>query len=99
MPPRDDFAAQGDAVWQQGRMLMKITPSDTVDLPRIPKALLCTNAGNIAVIALGGNKDVDGETDLGAAIVIPVGAGDVFDACRISRVKATGTTATIYGIL
>lgn len=73
----------------QGRKLTAITPSDTVDLTDVPKALLVTAAGNISIDA------VDGPA---TAVVVAVTAGQVFDAVRVKRVRATSTTATVYAI-
>lgn len=75
----------------QGRKLVLITPNDGADLTDIPKALLIGGtAGNISV------DPVDG---VPTAVVIPVVAGQIFDAVRVKRVRSTSTTATpIYGI-
>ena len=74
----------------QGRKLTLVAPNDGADLADIPKALLIGGAGNISI------DPVDGPA---TAAVIPVAAGQVFDAVRVKRVRATGTTATnIYAI-
>ena len=75
----------------QGRSLTEITPADGTDLDDIPKALLIgATGGNISI------DPVDGEE---TAVIIPVTAGQVFDAVRVKRVRSTGTTATpIYAI-
>lgn len=99
MPAVDPFKGHVDHVTDQGHRLMAITPDDANDLPRIPKALLCTVAGNICVDAVDGNLGVDGASNLGAGIIVPMGAGDTFDAVRVKRVRSTGTTATVYGVL
>lgn len=62
-----------------------ITPSDTVDLPVRPRALVALTAGNLAL------RDA-----LGVVITYPVAAGQVVDF-RAVRVMATGTTATVAG--
>lgn len=86
----DPFANINDLT-SQGRKLTAITPSDTVDLTDVPKALLIGGtAGNISI------DPVDGTA---TAVIIPVTAGQTFDAVRVKRVRATGTTATpIYAI-
>lgn len=62
-----------------------VTPSDTVDLAFVSRALYVGGAGNITVIMAG-----DGSTVLFSAVpaglVLPI---------RVNRVKATGTTATL----
>lgn len=60
-----------------------ITPSDTADLPQVTRQLRVTgSSGNLAATWLNGLQSVE-----------PVFTGDVLD-WRISRVLATGTTAT-----
>lgn len=75
----------------QGRKLTLITPADGADLTDVPKALLIgATAGNISI------DPVDGTP---TAVIIPVTAGQVFDAVRVKRVRSTGTTATpIYAV-
>lgn len=91
MPPVDPFAGYPSQLTGQGRRLTLITPDDANDLSEIYKALLIGGtAGNISV------DPVDGTP---TAVIIPVTAGQVFDAVRVKRVRSTGTTATpIYGI-
>ena len=82
---------RADDLKDQGRKLTLITPSDTVDVADVPKALLIGNTGGTISI-----DDVAGGT---TATVIPVSAGQVFDAVRIKRLRLTNTTATpVYGI-
>ncbi|MGI0017019.1 MAG: spike base protein, RCAP_Rcc01079 family, partial [Nitrososphaera sp.] len=61
-----------------------VTPSDTVDLTNISRALYVGGAGAVVVTMRDGN-------DLTFS---GVPAGKVLDI-RVSRVKATGTTATL----
>lgn len=68
----------------QGRTATAVTASDSTDLTDVPKALWIDVAGNVSV------DPVDGP---GTAVVFTVPAG-VFDAVRVKRVRATGTTAT-----
>lgn len=89
MPPFDRFE-NVDGPTVQGRTATLVTPNDSADLAESPKALLIGGtAGNIAIDA------VNGATNM----IIPVVAGQLFDAVRVRRVRATGTTATpIYAI-
>lgn len=60
-----------------------IVPSDTVDLPNLPRQIRVTGSGgNLAAVW------ADGQTR-----TIPVFTGDILD-WRLVRVLATGTTAT-----
>lgn len=60
-----------------------ITPSDSADLPATTRQIRVTGAGgSMVVIWLDGVETTE-----------PVQAGDTLD-WRITRVKATGTTAT-----
>lgn len=60
-----------------------VTPSDTVDLTAISRALYVGGAGNLVVITMGGETvTLVGAT---AGSIIPL---------RVTRVKATDTTAT-----
>lgn len=62
-----------------------ITASDTLDLPRRPRALRVQTAGNLAL------RDENGTT-----ITYAVTAGELLPL-RVVRVMATGTTATVVG--
>lgn len=95
----DKFRNYPDQVFSQGRQLMLVAPSDANDLPFVPKALVCTVAGNIVVTAVDGNLQADGQTDVGAGITFAVGVGDRFDAVRVKRVWSTNTTATVVAVL
>lgn len=59
-----------------------VVPSDSTDLPMIPRALYCTGIGNVRVTMRSG-----------AIVTLPMLAGAPLPA-RVSRVWATGTTAT-----
>jgi len=61
-----------------------VTPNDGVDLAEMTKALLVGVAGNIAV-TLSGMAD-------GTSIILPCPVG--YNPLRVSRVWATGTTAS-----
>lgn len=80
----DKFANIND-LGSQCRAALAVTPSDSVDLTDVPKALY---------IGVGGNISVDPVDGPGTAVIFPVVAGQVFDFVRVKRVRATGTTAT-----
>lgn len=67
--------------------IFAITPSDTADLATIPKSLVVTVAGNLAVRGTGGTT-----------VTFPVTAGQIVPL-RARRVMATGTTATVAGMV
>ena len=75
-----------DDLTSQGRRVVAITPSDTVDLIDVPKALWVGVAGDIAGTGASG---VDGVAFTYKNV--PVG---VFDAVRFKRIFVTGTLAT-----
>jgi hypothetical protein len=62
---------------------VNVTPSDTVDLARLPKGLYISGAGNVVC------QNIDGTS----ATFTAVPAGTVLPI-RAKRVLATGTTAT-----
>lgn len=65
-----------------------ITPSDSADVPTVPRALYCTGDGDVVVTMRNG----------GAPVTLPMIAGVPLPV-RVSRVWATGTTATgIVGV-
>ena len=66
--------------------LFSITPSDTVALTTIPKALLVTVTGNVAVRGTGSTP-----------VTFPVTAGQVLPV-RARYIYATNTTATVVGL-
>ena len=65
-----------------------VTPNDGVDLPLKPcQALLVTATGNLSVVMeAGGQIDLTGVT---ANTLLPL---------RVSRVRSTGTTATVVAL-
>jgi hypothetical protein len=67
--------------------LFTITPSDTVALGTIPKALLVTVAGNVAVRGTGASP-----------VTLAVTAGQILPI-RARYVYATNTTATVVGLV
>jgi hypothetical protein len=60
-----------------------ITPSDTTDLAYISRALFIGGAGNIVVTPASGQANIT--YTVPAGMILPI---------RVSRVIATGTTAT-----
>jgi hypothetical protein len=64
-----------------------VVPSNTVDLPTVPRALFFKAAGNVV---LSGSDGVD--------ITLAVTAGQRLDL-RPTRIKATGTTVTATNII
>ena len=62
-----------------------ITPSDSTDLPVIPRVLYCAGAGTVAI-----------RDRAGVALTYTLVAGDILPIGP-QRVMATGTTATLYG--
>lgn len=67
--------------------LFAITPSDTVALATVPKALLVTVAGNVAVRGTGSSP-----------VTLAVTAGQILPI-RARYVYATNTTATVVGLV
>ncbi|MBL4757615.1 MAG: hypothetical protein JKY32_08250 [Rhizobiales bacterium] len=60
-----------------------VTPNDGADLSELPRALMVAGAGDVAV------EFVDG-----TALTLPGLQAGVIYAVRVSRILATGTTAT-----
>lgn len=83
------FQRKSSSVSDQGLSHVAITPSDTVDLHQIAKAIYVGGAGDISAVS------ANGET----VILKAVPAGTQYVASQIRRVNATGTTATdIVGV-
>lgn len=97
MPSVDPFKGWPDTPLKQGRILKQVTPDDANDLPIIPKALFVTVSGNLAIRAVDGNFDANGNAV--GAIVFAVVAGQIFDLVQVGRVFATNTTATVLAVL
>jgi hypothetical protein len=86
----DSFAFAADSASNPARRLAAITPSDTVDLTEIPKALWVAVGGTVTLVGVGDVANAG--TALGtlpAGTLIPV---------RARRVRATGTSATLVGL-
>lgn len=97
MAVADDFANINDLTSQGRKLRTMPANSDSVDWTRIPKALLILTTGNIAITAVDGNYD-SSDVVTTTSLVIPVTAGQVFDAVRVRRMWNTGTTATFLAI-
>jgi hypothetical protein len=82
MAANDRFVSQSSLVGP-GDDAFVISTSDTVDLASVTRAIYVGVTGDVAVITKGGTTLTF--TAVPAGAVIPV---------RVSRVKATGTTAT-----
>lgn len=79
----DAFDTQSTSLSSPLTFGFPIAPSDSQDLPRVTRQLRVTGApGNLSVLWASGTQTLE-----------PVFTGDVLD-WRISRVLATGTTAT-----
>lgn len=84
MPFTDLQAQRGDTVDFPATRLRAVTPSDTLDLDFIPKALYIGTGGSISIIALEDSAPIT-LTNVVAGTFIPV---------RAKFVRATGTTAS-----
>ena len=87
MPIIDTFATYGTPTDAPADNALSITPSDSSDLTNMPRALCCLVSGTVRVVTKGG-----------ATVDLYLVAGSPLPI-RVSRVHATGTTATgIVGI-
>lgn len=84
MPAVDTFAGTLGAPRNPFANAAAVTPSDSADLADVTQALYVGGAGALAVVMQGG------QTVTFSAVPV----GTVLDI-RVSRVKATGTTATL----
>lgn len=81
----DNFSSHSKGMSSPADVHYAITPSDSTDLPRIPRGLRVLTSGNLAI-----------RDRLGTDITYPVVAGEVL-AFRGVRILFTGTTATVVG--
>lgn len=79
----DPFQNFGDSAADPARRAFAVTPSDSVALTQLPKALLIGGAGLIVL------RPIDSIAD----VTISVAAGQIVPI-RASHVRAAGTTAT-----
>lgn len=82
--PTDDFGSQADSVSSPSLAPFAITPNDSADLAKIPKALWVGTGGDVAVRGVNNASPVVFR-NVPNGFIIPV---------RVVRVLATGTTAT-----
>lgn len=83
MPITDPYSAHAASPSSPARRAESVTPSDTVDLNAVAKSLYVGGPGDVRVLPAGG----------GTAVTLsahPIGYLPV----QVSRVLATGTTAT-----
>ena len=81
----DNFQSHPPGLDSPARRHYAISPSDTVDLLQLPRALRVLTSGNLAL-----------RDELGTVITYAVTAGEILPF-RAMRVMATGTTATVVG--
>ena len=86
--PDDEFRYNSTGLTGPASKAAAITPSDTVDLTSVPRALYCTGEGTVRVtMRLGGDP-----VDLPMLVGIPL-------PVRVTRVWDSGTDATgIVGV-
>lgn len=82
MPAIDLHANMGEGLTSPYDNAAEVTPSDTVDLTYVTRALWCAVTGTVKVTMLGGG---DVTIDHGAHVLLPI---------RVTRVWATGTANT-----
>lgn len=80
MPAIDLHANMGEGLTSPYDNAAEVTPSDTVDLTYVTRALWCGVTGTVKVTMLGGG---DVTIDHGAHVLLPI---------RVTRVWDTGTT-------
>lgn len=78
-------SGDGHPMMVNGTKAVVITPSDTVDLTSRPAILYVGGTGHLRVDTVGGSSDILFSN-------VPVGW---FDKVLVTRVRATGTTATL----
>jgi hypothetical protein len=81
--PNDNFAGAGDMLGASARNPYAITPSDTQELPTIPKGIYVGTGGNVTLRGVGASADV----------VYKNLSNGSYIAIRAQFVRATGTTA------
>lgn len=78
----DDFATIQPSFQSPLTAGASVTPSDSTDLTDVTRAVYVGVAGDLTVVINGGNLTISGVT---AGSLLPI---------RVSRILATGTTAT-----
>lgn len=79
----DLFASQGTALDSPATRAVAVTPSDGADLATFARALYIGGEGDVSCVTVGGDTVIF--TAVAGGSILPV---------RVSRVRATGTTAT-----
>ncbi|WP_068072742.1 spike base protein, RCAP_Rcc01079 family [Novosphingobium lentum] len=79
----EQFAYQSDTTISPSRAPYAVTPSDTVELPFIPKGVYVGSGGDVVLRGVGGASDVTYRNLPDASYI----------AVRVQFVRATGTTA------
>lgn len=79
----DQFAGYSDDADNPARRAFAVAPSDSAELPILPRALMIGGAGDLVLRAVDSPADV----------TVTVGAGQIVPI-RAQFVRATGTTAT-----
>lgn len=83
MPAEDDYRAYQDSLITPPENAVSVTPDDDTDLTNVSRAIYIGAAGNLLVTMLKGN-DVS-FLNVPSGTLLPI---------RVSRIKATGTTAS-----
>jgi hypothetical protein len=78
----DEWATQSTGISGPARNAAAVTPDDGVDLANVSRGIVVGTGGNIAVTMVGGMD-----------VTIAVSDGAILPIC-VTRIKATGTTAT-----
>jgi hypothetical protein len=80
-PHQYEFESTG--LVSPARSAFSISPSDSEDLEKVPRAIFVGGSGNISVIMVDGTEVVFNNAQAGSFLPI-----------RVSRIKSTNTTAT-----
>jgi hypothetical protein len=83
MPATDNFGEQTPGLMTPASTFEAVTPSDTVDLAAVTRGLWVGTAGDVVAISKAGNTATF--KNIANGTLLPI---------RVSRVKATSTTAT-----
>ena len=81
--PLDTFSGYADSPMAPAGRCFAVTPSDTLDLPRVTKAVYVGTGRDVVLLPA---------EDAGAVTFRNVPAGAILDV-RVRAVRATGTTA------
>lgn len=85
MPVSDPYKHHQTGPSSPARRHFAISPSDDLDLPIVPKAVYCEAAGALAV-----------QDETGAVLIYTLAQGQILPI-HARRIRATGTTATVFG--